>query len=66
MQVKVLIVCMCCRPATETHEIAERKMKELEKLRDAWGIDKDAVEGQAFDRELQVHHPTCWNNATSP
>lgn len=29
-------------------------MKELEKLRDAWGIDKDAVEGQAFDRELQV------------
>lgn len=42
------------RPATQTHEIAERKMKELEKLRDAWGIDKDAVEGQAFDRELQV------------
>lgn len=29
-------------------------MKELEKLRDAWGIDKDVVEGQAFDRELQV------------
>ncbi len=56
----------CCRPATETHEIAERKMKELEKLRDAWGIDKDAVEGQAFDRELQVIHLMCWNSSTGP
>ena len=44
-----------CRPATETHEIAERKQKELERLREAWGIQEDTVEGAAFDQDLQVH-----------
>ena len=43
-----------CRPATETHEIAERKQKELERLREAWGIQEDTVEGAAFDQDLQV------------
>lgn len=43
-----------CRPATETHEIAERKQKELERLREAWGIQEGTVEGAAFDRDLQV------------
>ena len=42
------------RPATETHELAERKLKELERLREAWGIQEDAVEGAAFDQDLQV------------
>ena len=42
------------RPATETHEIAERKQKELERLRAAWGIQEDTVEGAAFDQDLQV------------
>ena len=45
---------MFFRPATETHEIAERKLKELERLREAWGIKEDAVEGAAFNQELQV------------
>ena len=44
-----------CRPATETHEIAERKQKELERLREAWGIQEDTVDGAAFDQDLQVH-----------
>ena len=43
------------RPATETHELAERKLKELERLREAWGIQEDAVEGAAFDQDLQVN-----------
>ena len=46
---------LLCRPATETHEIAERKQKELERLREAWGIQEDTVEGAAFDQDLQVH-----------
>ena len=37
----------------ETHELARRKADEMEKVRDAWGITKEVVEGQAFDRELQ-------------
>ncbi len=45
------------RPATETHELAERKLKELERLREAWGIQEDAVEGAAFDQDLQVIIP---------
>jgi hypothetical protein len=50
-----------CRPITETHELAERKLKEMEKVRKAWGIGDDAVEGDAFNRELQVTHfcPAC-------
>ena len=49
-----MLVAALCRPATETHEIAERKLKELERLREAWGIREDAVEGAAFDQDLQV------------
>lgn len=50
----LMLVAALCRPATETHEIAERKLKELERLREAWGIREDTVEGAAFDQDLQV------------
>lgn len=51
-----MLMSAACRPATETHELAERKLKELERLREAWGIQEDAVEGAAFDQDLQVIH----------
>lgn len=50
----LMLVAALCRPATETHEIAERKLKELERLREAWGISEDTVEGAAFNQDLQV------------
>lgn len=37
----------------DTHEIAARKVKQMEKMRDALGFREDIVEGEAFDRELQ-------------
>eukprot|EP00890_Picochlorum_soloecismus_P000188 jgi/Picsp_1/116/NSC_00116-R1_srrm2 protein len=37
----------------ETHEIAARKEREMEKVRHALGFKEDIVEGEAFDRELQ-------------
>lgn len=38
----------------ETHEVARRKMEQMERLRGALGIDRDAKEGEAFNVELQV------------
>jgi hypothetical protein len=40
------------RAGQETHELALRKENQMKNLQNAFGID-DAVEGQAFDRELQ-------------
>ena len=37
----------------ETHEIAARKEREMEKVRHALGFQQDIVEGEAFDRKLQ-------------
>ena len=37
----------------DTHEIAARKEKQMEKIRGAFGFQGDIVEGEAFDRELQ-------------
>lgn len=39
----------------DSHEVAKRKAERLAKLRDALGIPEDAVEGEAFDFELQVN-----------
>lgn len=41
-----------CRTA-ETHELAKRKASEMDKIRAAFGLDPEAKEGQAFDRDLQ-------------
>ena len=41
-----------CRTA-ETHELAKRKANEMNKIRTAFGLDPEAKEGQAFDRDLQ-------------
>ena len=41
-----------CRTA-ETHELAKRKASEMDKIRNAFGLDPEAKEGQAFDRDLQ-------------
>lgn len=43
---------MPCRTA-ETHELAKRKANEMNKIRAAFGLDENAKEGQAFDRDLQ-------------
>lgn len=45
------------RQSNETHELAERKIRELEKVRKAWGIGESSVEGEAFNRDLQVGCP---------
>jgi len=37
----------------DTHEVAALKQKKMEQIRDAFGFDKDIVEGEAFDQELQ-------------
>eukprot|EP00210_Caulerpa_lentillifera_P007111 g6804.t1 len=37
----------------ETHEVARRKMEQMERLRGALNIRQDAKEGEAFDVELQ-------------
>ena len=37
----------------DTHEIAARKEKQMEKMRHALGFREEIVEGEAFDRELQ-------------
>lgn len=39
--------------ATETHQIAEMKEQENEKLRSAFGISKSYVQGAAFDPEAR-------------
>lgn len=38
----------------ETHEVAQRKIEQLDKLKSALGIDGTMSEGDAFNRELQV------------
>ena len=42
-----------CRLASETHEIARRKVEQMDKLRAAFGLGAEAKEGEAFDQELQ-------------
>ena len=37
----------------DTHEVAALKQKKMEQIRDAFGFEKDIVEGEAFDQELQ-------------
>jgi hypothetical protein len=37
----------------ETHEIAQRKVEQMDKLKAALGL-ADVVEGEAFDPEVQV------------
>jgi serine/arginine repetitive matrix protein 2 len=37
----------------ETHELAQRKVEQMEKLKSALGVSQDK-EGDAFNRELQV------------
>jgi len=43
-----------CRTA-ETHELAKRKAGEMDKIRNAFGLEEGVKEGQAFDRDLQVN-----------
>jgi serine/arginine repetitive matrix protein 2 len=42
----------CGRAGQETHELALRKENQMKNLQEAFGLTT-AVEGQAFDRELQ-------------
>ncbi len=46
---------------SETHEVAQRKVEQMDKLRAAFGIS-EIKEGEAFDRELQVRlvQGCCW------
>lgn len=37
----------------ETHEMAARKLQQMDKLKDAFGIEGDINEGDAFNKELQ-------------
>ena len=41
------------RVTAETHALARKKAAEMDKIRNAFGLDADAKEGQAFDRDLQ-------------
>lgn len=41
------------RRTAETHELAKRKAREMDKIRAAFGLGTDVKEGQAFDRDLQ-------------
>ena len=41
------------RHKDETHEIAQRKLQQMEKLRGAFGIGTDVNEGDAFNPEVQ-------------
>ena len=41
------------RHKDETHEIAARKLQQMEKLRGAFGIGADVNEGDAFNPEVQ-------------
>ena len=45
----------CCRLGQETHELAQRKQEQMERLRGAFGLGTEEVarEGDAFNRELQ-------------
>ena len=45
--------CRECRRKDETHEIAQRKLQQMEKLRGAFGIGADMAEGDAFNPEVQ-------------
>ncbi len=47
------IPCHECRRKDETHEIAQRKLQQMEKLRGAFGIGADVAEGDAFNPEVQ-------------
>lgn len=38
---------------SETHQRAQQKERETQRMRDALGIDKDYTAGQAFDQKLQ-------------
>ncbi len=42
-----------CRLGQETHEVARRKVEQMDKLRAAFGLSAEAKEGEAFDQELQ-------------
>ena len=41
------------RGSEETHEMAQRKLQQMEKLRGAFGLSTDANEGDAFNPEVQ-------------
>jgi len=45
--------CRERRRKDETHEIAQRKLQQMEKLRGAFGIGADVAEGDAFNPEVQ-------------
>ena len=38
----------------ETHEVAQRKLEQMERLKGALGMSSEQKEGDAFNRELQV------------
>ena len=42
-----------CRSKQETHQVAARKLVQMERLRGAFGLRGEHREGEAFDRELQ-------------
>jgi len=42
------------KKSSETHEVAQRKLDQMDKLRSALGMASDTKEGDAFNRELQV------------
>lgn len=47
----------CRKVSSETHELAQRKTEQMEKLRSALGVSSSGNEGDAFNRELQVGAP---------
>ncbi len=55
--------------ATETHEVAQRKLEQMDKLKSALGISAEGKEGDAFNRDLQVTdraHWMCPQNKLAP
>ena len=43
----------------ETHEVAQRKLEQMERLKGALGMSSETKEGDAFNRELQVTMGGC-------
>ncbi len=62
----------CCsagaghKPTGETHEVAQRKLDQMAKLKSAFGLS-EVKEGDAFNRDLQVRcrhmRPACGHDA---
>ena len=49
------------KKSTETHEVAQRKLEQMDKLRGALGMSSGMKEGDAFNRELQVGQGGFWH-----